>query len=85
MGFCHLDRRGQPTRMMGASLDSTDRREHEARLHHVLAEARRLQAQIQRENIYLQQEIKAGQLGLKPTTLESRMARLGLRRHPSNN
>ena len=61
MGFCHLDGRGRPVRLMGASLDITERREQETRLRNALAEVRRLQAQLQQENLYLQQEMKSGQ------------------------
>ncbi len=61
MGSCHLDGRGRPVRLMGASLDLTDRRDQEARLRNALEEVQRLQAQLQQENLYLQQEIKASQ------------------------
>ncbi len=61
IGSCHLDRSGQPARLMGASLDITERREHETRLRNALAEVRRMQAQLQQENIYLQKEMKSSQ------------------------
>ncbi|MDS4070690.1 MAG: sigma 54-interacting transcriptional regulator [Candidatus Competibacter sp.] len=61
VGFCHLDSGGQPARMVGASLDITERRDNEARLQNALEEVRRLQAQLQQENLYLQQEVKASQ------------------------
>ena len=61
IGFCHLDVGGQPARMRGASLDITERRDHEARLRNALEEVRRLQAQLQQENLYLQQEVKSSQ------------------------
>ena len=61
IGSCRLDRRGQPARLMGASLDLTDRREQEARLRTALEDVRRLQAQLQQENFYLQQEMKSSQ------------------------
>jgi PAS domain S-box-containing protein len=61
IGSCHLDRRGQPARLMGASLDITERREQEVRLQNALEDVRRLQAQLQQENLYLQQEMKASQ------------------------
>ncbi|MDS4022832.1 MAG: sigma 54-interacting transcriptional regulator [Candidatus Competibacter sp.] len=61
VGFCHLDAGGQPARMVGASLDITERRDNEARLQNALEEVRRLQAQLQQENLYLQQEVKASQ------------------------
>jgi PAS domain S-box-containing protein len=59
VGFCHLDMGGQPARMVGASLDITERRDHETRLRNALEEVRRLQAQLQQENLYLQQEVKS--------------------------
>jgi len=61
LGSCHLDGRGQPTRMMGASLDITERRDHEARLRNALEEIRRLQEQLQQEIVYLRQEVKFNQ------------------------
>jgi transcriptional regulator with GAF, ATPase, and Fis domain len=61
MGFCYLDSHGRPVRMMGASLDITERREHETRLRNALEDVRRLQAQLQQENIYLQKEMKSSQ------------------------
>ncbi len=60
-GSCQLDAQGQPVRMLGASLDITERRDHETRLRNALEEVRRLQAQLQQENLYLQQEVKASQ------------------------
>jgi len=61
IGSCHLDSRDQPTRMMGASLDITERRDSEARLRSALEEVQRLQAQLRQENLYLQQEVKSSQ------------------------
>jgi formate hydrogenlyase transcriptional activator len=61
IGSCRLDRRGQPARLMGASLDLTERREHETRLRNALEDVRRLQVQLQQENLYLQQEVKSNQ------------------------
>ena len=61
IGSCHLDVGGQPARMRGASHDITERREHEILLRNALEEVRRLQAQLQQENLYLQQEVKASQ------------------------
>jgi transcriptional regulator with AAA-type ATPase domain len=61
IGSCHLDAGGQPARLMGASLESTERRDQEARLRSALEDVRRLQAQLQQENIYLRQEMKASQ------------------------
>ena len=45
--------------MMGASLDITERRDQEARLRNALEEVRRLQEQLQREIVYLRQEVKS--------------------------
>ena len=59
IGSCRLNARGQPTRMMGASLDITERREQESRLRNALEEIRRLQEQLQQENVLLRQEVKA--------------------------
>ncbi|KAB2929466.1 MAG: PAS domain-containing protein [Candidatus Contendobacter sp.] len=61
VGFCHLDVGGQPARMVGASLDITEHRDNEARLRNALEEVRRLQLQLQQENLYLQQEVKSSQ------------------------
>ena len=61
VGFCDLDVGGQPARMVGASIDITERRDHEILLRNALEEVRRLQAQLQQENLYLQQEVKASQ------------------------
>jgi len=61
LGSCRLNGRGQPTRMMGASLDITERRDHETRLRNALEEVRRLQEQLQQEIVYLRQEVKTNQ------------------------
>ncbi|MDG4595424.1 MAG: sigma 54-interacting transcriptional regulator [Candidatus Contendobacter sp.] len=61
VGSCHLDAGGQPARMVGASLDITQRRDDEARLRNALEEVQRLRAQLQQENLYLQQEVKSSQ------------------------
>jgi PAS domain S-box-containing protein len=61
LGSCRLDGHGQPVRMMGASLDITERRDHEARLRNALEEIRRLQDQLQQEIVYLRQEVKSNQ------------------------
>ena len=61
IGSCQLDAQGQPARMVGASLDITERRDHETLLRNALEDVRRLQAQLQQENLYLQQEVKASQ------------------------
>ncbi|NJL73121.1 MAG: PAS domain-containing protein [Candidatus Competibacteraceae bacterium] len=59
VGSCRLNAGGQPARMMGASLDITERREQEARLRNALEEIQRLQEQLQQENVLLRQEVKA--------------------------
>ncbi len=59
IGSCRLNASGQPTRLMGASLDITERREQESRLRNALEEIRRLQEQLQQENVLLRQEVKA--------------------------
>jgi formate hydrogenlyase transcriptional activator len=60
LGSCHLGARGQPARrMMGASLDITERRDQEVRLRNALEEVRRLQEQLQQEIVYLRQEVKS--------------------------
>ena len=61
LGSCRRDVRGQPVRMMGASLDITERRDHEARLRHALEEVERLQERLQQEIVYLRQEVKSNQ------------------------
>ena len=61
VGSCQLGAQGQPVRMVGASLDITERRNDEACLRNALEEVRRLQAQLQQENLYLQQEVKSSQ------------------------
>lgn len=61
IGSCRLDAQGQPVRLMGASLDITERRDQEARLRGALEEVQRLQAQLARENLYLRQEVKSSQ------------------------
>ncbi len=61
LGSCRLDGHGQPVRMMGASLDITERRDYETRLRNALEEIRRLQEQLQQEIVYLRQEVKFNQ------------------------
>jgi transcriptional regulator with GAF, ATPase, and Fis domain len=61
VGFCHLDGGGQPARMVGASLDITERRDSEARLRSSLEEVQRLQAQLRQDNLYLRKEVKSNQ------------------------
>ena len=59
VGSCHMNVQGQPARMMGASLDITERRDNEVRLRQALEEVQRLQAQLQQEIVYLRQEVKS--------------------------
>ncbi len=59
VGSCHINVQGQPARMMGASLDITERRDNEVRLRQALEEVQRLQAQLQQEIVYLRQEVKS--------------------------
>ncbi|MFO1425319.1 MAG: sigma 54-interacting transcriptional regulator [Candidatus Competibacteraceae bacterium] len=61
IGFCQLDAQGQPTRLMSASLDITERWNDEILLRNALEKAGRLQAQLQQENLYLQKEVKSRQ------------------------
>ncbi|MDG4553223.1 MAG: sigma 54-interacting transcriptional regulator [Candidatus Competibacter sp.] len=58
IGSCRLNA-GVPVRMMGASLDITERRNQEAHLRHALEEIRRLQEQLQQEIVHLRQEVKS--------------------------
>lgn len=58
IGSCRLNA-GEPVRMMGASLDMTERRDQEVHLRHALEEIRRLQEQLQQEIVYLRQEVKS--------------------------
>jgi len=59
LGTCYLNGHGQPARMKGASLDITERRDHEARLRQALEEVQRLREQLQQEIVYLRQEVKS--------------------------
>ncbi len=56
---------GAPTRMAGLSLDVTDRKTREAELRAALEEVRRLRDQLRDENVYLRQEVKGLQSGLR--------------------
>ncbi len=56
---------GAPTRMAGLSLDVTDRKTREAELQAALEEVRRLRDQLRDENVYLRQEVKGLQSGLR--------------------
>lgn len=47
----------QPERVMGVSIDITERKEMEARLHAQLEEIQRLKQQLEQETIYLREEI----------------------------
>ena len=50
---------GEPERMMGVSLDITERKKMENQLQEQLAEINKLKFQLEEENLYLREEIKA--------------------------
>jgi formate hydrogenlyase transcriptional activator len=52
---------GLPMRLMGVSIDVTDRKRMEVELRERLEEIERLKGQLERENIYLREDIKTGQ------------------------
>ena len=56
-GKCQFTDSGQPERMMGASLNVTERRRADDKLKAALEEIQKLQETIQRENLYLRDEI----------------------------
>jgi PAS domain S-box-containing protein len=49
----------EPARLMGVSVDVTDRRESDERLRRSLDEVRRLQDELRQQNVYLRQEVQA--------------------------
>jgi len=51
----------KPDRLMGASIDITDRKQMEAELRKRLKEIEALKLQLEKENIYLREEIRTGQ------------------------
>jgi formate hydrogenlyase transcriptional activator len=57
-GSSPCDPSGGPDRLMGVSLDVTERKRGEEQLRRTLDEVQRLRDQLQRENVYLQQEVK---------------------------
>jgi len=56
-GKCRFSDAGQPERMMGASLNITEKRRANDELKAALAEIQNLQERIQQENVYLRDEI----------------------------
>jgi PAS domain S-box-containing protein len=61
VGACQLDAEGRPVRLMGASLDITERWNSAILLRNVLEKAGRMQAQLRQDNLYLQREVKSSQ------------------------
>jgi PAS domain S-box-containing protein len=57
-GQRYLQSTGEPVRLMGVSLDITERKRMEERLKEQLDEIEALKQRLERENIYLQEEIK---------------------------
>jgi formate hydrogenlyase transcriptional activator len=57
-GSSPCDPSGGPDRLMGVSLDVTERKRSEEQLRRTLEEVQRLRDQLQRENVYLQEEVK---------------------------
>ncbi|MEN6466515.1 MAG: sigma 54-interacting transcriptional regulator, partial [Syntrophaceae bacterium] len=53
-----------PERLMGASIDITERRQMETELRERLKEIERLKLQLEKENVYLREEVRTGQ-GIK--------------------
>jgi len=52
---------GLPERLMGVSIDVTERKEMEVRLRNQLEEIERLKLQLEKENVYLREELSQGQ------------------------
>jgi len=70
-GKPQFDRYGNPCRLMGVSLDITERRRMEEQLKDRVKEVEQLKQRLEQENIYLQEEIKGltthgGIIGLSP-------------------
>jgi PAS domain S-box-containing protein len=49
---------GEPIRLMGCSIDITERKQADEQLRHALEEVRQLRDQLQHENMHLRQEVK---------------------------
>ncbi len=56
-----MDGPGRRERLMGVSIDVSERKQMEAQLRERLDEIERLKLQLEKENVYLRQEIKTGQ------------------------
>jgi formate hydrogenlyase transcriptional activator len=57
-GRRYLKSTGEPDRIMGVSLDITERKQMEEQLRENLWEIENLKQRLERENIYLQEEVK---------------------------
>ena len=55
------EKSGLPERLMGVSIDVTERKQMETELREGMEEIERLKLQLEKENVYLREEIKAGQ------------------------
>ena len=55
------EKSGLPERLMGVSIDVTERKQMETELRERMEEIERLKLQLEKENVYLREEIKAGQ------------------------
>ena len=57
-GSSPCDPSGEPDRLMGVSLDITERKRSEEQLRRTLEELQRLRDELQQQNVYLQEEVK---------------------------
>jgi formate hydrogenlyase transcriptional activator len=57
-GRMHLTSSGEPDRLMGFSMDITDRKRMEEQLNERMKEVIRLKKQLEKENVYLREEVK---------------------------
>lgn len=78
-GHVHAGASGEPDRLMGVSIDITDRKSTEERLRQTLAEVQQLRDQLQQQNRYLQEQVK-GASGYDAIVGESRLIRRVLAR-----
>jgi len=60
LGGLHGSAEGFPLRLMGVSMDITEHKEMEDRLREQLAEIEKLKLQVEKENLYLREELKTG-------------------------